>query len=64
MKRLFSWVMLSKKSDKVEGYISRQKALGGEQKDKGMSVEQEIIMKYHLLSNLTKYILMQSLKFL
>jgi hypothetical protein len=62
MKRMFSWVMLSKQFDYMEGYISRQKTLGGELRDKGMSVEQELIMKYNLLSSMAKYILVQSLQ--
>jgi hypothetical protein len=64
MKRLFSWAMFSNKFDNMEGHISKQKALRGEQRDKGMSVEHELIMKYHLLSSVTKYILVQNLKFL
>jgi hypothetical protein len=64
MKRLFSWVMFSKKFDNMEGYISKQKALKGEQRDKGMSVEHDLIMKYHLLSSVPEYILVQNLKFL
>jgi hypothetical protein len=46
----------------MEGYISKQKPLGGEQRDKGMSVEHELIMKYYLLSSMTKYNLMQNLQ--
>jgi hypothetical protein len=56
--------MFSKKFDNMEGYISKQKALRGEQRDKGMSVEHDLIMKYHLLSSVTEYILVQNLKFL
>jgi hypothetical protein len=54
--------MLSKQFDYMEGYISKQKALGGEQRDKEMSVEHELIMKYHLLSSMAKYILVQNLR--
>jgi hypothetical protein len=45
----------------MEGYISEQKVLWRKQSAKGVLVEHELIMKYHLLSSTIKQILLPDL---